>query len=218
MPDTKYKAFISYSHSDEKWADWLHKAIETYRIPKRLVGQAAADGPIPKRLSPVFRDREELSTASDLGRVVNAAIGESACLIVICSPDAAKSRWVNEEILAFKRLGNERIFSFIVGGEPNAADHPERGLEECFPESLRFKLGVDGNLTDEPAEPIAADARPGKDGKVNAKLKLISGMLGIGFDALKQREQQRRQRRLVAVADDVGDVGGTGNTIDLQNR
>ena len=77
MPDTKYKAFISYSHSDEKWADWLHKAIETYRIPKRLVGQAAADGPIPKRLSPVFRDREELSTASDLGRVVNAAIGSA---------------------------------------------------------------------------------------------------------------------------------------------
>jgi len=29
MPDFKYKAFISYSHNDEKWADWLHKALET---------------------------------------------------------------------------------------------------------------------------------------------------------------------------------------------
>jgi hypothetical protein len=34
----KYKAFISYSHSDNqgegrKWADWLHHALETYEIP-----------------------------------------------------------------------------------------------------------------------------------------------------------------------------------------
>jgi hypothetical protein len=35
----KYYAFISYSHQDKKWGDWLHKAIETYRVPKRLVGQ-----------------------------------------------------------------------------------------------------------------------------------------------------------------------------------
>jgi len=26
----KYRAFISYSHSDEVWAKWLHKALETY--------------------------------------------------------------------------------------------------------------------------------------------------------------------------------------------
>src|SRR5208282_5833611 len=45
---------------------------------------------------------------------------------------------------------------------------------------------------------IAADARPGKDGKKNAKLKLISGLLGVGFDTLRRREQQRRNRRLFA--------------------
>ena len=200
MPGEKYKAFISYSHKDQKWADWLHKAVETYPIPKRLVGQETDHGPIRKRLTPIFRDREELPTATDLGKVVNAALAQSACLIVICSPDAARSRWVNEEILAFKRLGNDRIFSLIVDGEPNAANHPEYGLDECFPEALCFKLGPDGNLTDEPSEPIAADARPGKDGKANAKLKLISGILGVGFDALRQREQQRRHRRMVAIS------------------
>ena len=26
----KYWAFISYSHHDRKWGDWLHKALETY--------------------------------------------------------------------------------------------------------------------------------------------------------------------------------------------
>ena len=37
-PEFKYRAFISYSHSDERWARWLHKAFETYSVPKRLIG------------------------------------------------------------------------------------------------------------------------------------------------------------------------------------
>jgi hypothetical protein len=39
-----------------------------------------------------------------------------------------------------------------------------------------------GEITDEPAELIAADAQPGKDGKANALLKLLSGVLGVGYD------------------------------------
>ncbi|MGH8130829.1 MAG: hypothetical protein ACRES3_08255 [Steroidobacteraceae bacterium] len=41
--------------------------------------------------------------------------------------------------------------------------------------------------------------RPGKDGKTNAKLKLIAGLLGTGFDELKQREQRRQQKRLLLI-------------------
>jgi tetratricopeptide (TPR) repeat protein len=156
---------------------------------------------VPRRLNPVFRDREELASATDLGEVVNAALRESACQIVICSPNAARSKWVNEEILAFKRLGREdRIFCLIVAGEPNATDMPGRQDEECFPAALRFHLAADGTLSDSRTEPIAADARPGKDGRFAAKLKLIAGLLGVGFDALRRREQQRRYRRLAAVA------------------
>ena len=52
MPDEyKYWAFISYSHQDKAWGDWLHKALETYRVPKRLVGRASRDGTVPKRRS-----------------------------------------------------------------------------------------------------------------------------------------------------------------------
>ena len=57
-----YKAFISYSHQDRKWGDWLHRGLERYRIPKRLVGRSARYGVIPKRLVPIFRDEEESST------------------------------------------------------------------------------------------------------------------------------------------------------------
>jgi tetratricopeptide (TPR) repeat protein len=197
----KYWAFLSYSHRDAKWGAWLHKALESYRPPKQLIGTVTARGPVPKRLAPIFRDREELASATDLGTVINDALRQSACQIVICSPSAARSKWVNEEILAFKRLGREdRIFCLIVGGEPNASDDPAHPDEECFPSALRYRLGADGELSSVRTEPIAADARPGKDGRNNAKLKLIAGLLGVGFDGLRQREQRRRQRQLFAIA------------------
>ena len=201
MPQFKYHAFISYSHADRRWADWLHKALETYPIPQRLVGRRTAAGTIPKRLAPVFRDRDELPSATDLNRKVNEALAQSDALVVICSPHSASSRWVDEEVRAFKRLGREqRVFCLIVDGEPDASDMPGREAEECFAPALRHRIGADGVSTIERTEPIAADARPGKDGKTNAKLKLLSGLLDVGFDELRQREQQRRVRRLGAIA------------------
>ncbi|HEV3181559.1 MAG TPA: toll/interleukin-1 receptor domain-containing protein [Steroidobacteraceae bacterium] len=201
MDSPKYRAFLSYSHRDAKWGAWLHKALESYRPPKPLIGTVTARGPVPKRLAPIFRDREELASATDLGTVIDEALSQSACQIVICSPSSARSKWVNEEILAFKRLGREdRIFCLIVDGEPNASDDPAHAQEECFPQALRYKLAADGELSSVRTEPIAADARPGKDRRNNAKLKLIAGLLGVGFDALRQREQHRRQRQLFAIA------------------
>ena len=196
----RYRAFIAYSHQDEDWAKWLHTALETYRVPARLVGTQTAAGTIPPRLAPIFRDRSELPSASDLSQTINEALSQSSNLIVICSPHSATSHYVNEEISAFKRLGKaERIFCLIVGGEPDASTVPGHEAEECFAPALRLKFGPDGQPTAVHAAPIAADARPGKDGKTQAKQKLIAGMLGVGFDALKQREHQRHVRRLVAI-------------------
>lgn len=201
MPQCRYHAFISYSHQDSGWGAWLHKALETYPIPQRLVGRRTAAGPIPKKLAPIFRDRDELPSAHDLGRKVNEALAQSANLVVICSPHSAASRWVDEEVREFKRLGREeRVFCLIVDGEPNASDIPGREAEECFAPALRYQLDADGGLTTLRTEPIAADVRPGKDGKANARLKLVSGLLDVGFDELRQREQQRAHRKLAWVA------------------
>lgn len=196
----RYRAYLSYSHADRAWADWLHKALETYRVPSRLVGTETAAGIIPRRLIPIFRDRAELASAADLAARIDEAMQRSDNMIVICSPRAAASRWVNEEVLAFKRLRRAgRIFCLIVAGEPNASDLPGRAAEECFVPALRYHLGADGALSERRSEPIAADARPGKDGKSNAKLKLLAGLLDVGFDTLKQREQARRMRRMAAI-------------------
>ena len=197
MAEIRYPAFLSYSHRDEAIAEWLHRELETYRVPSRMVGLETPFGPVPSRLSPIFKDRHELSTAGSLGEAITAALGRSSALLVVCSPAAAASTWVDEEVRTFKLLhGHARIFAVIVDGEPGASRIPGREQEECFPPAVRFTVGEDGQLTDVPSEPIAADLRPGGDGKRLAKLKLVAGLLGVGLDEIVQREAHRRARRL----------------------
>jgi tetratricopeptide (TPR) repeat protein len=201
MQEHRYRAFLCYSHRDSAWADWLHDALETYAIPPRLIGLATAAGTIPPHLRPVFRDRDELPSASDLSAKVRDALAQSACLIVICSPHAAQSRWVDEEVRTFQRLGRgDRIYCLIVDGEPGASAWPGREHDECLPAALKSRDDGAGPNA-ETIEPIAADARPSGDGKANAKLKLIAGLLGVGLDDLRHRERRRRRwRRLIAGA------------------
>lgn len=203
VPEEKrYWAFISYSHRDRSWGEWLHRELETFRVPKRLVGTTGSRGLVPARIFPVFRDREELPVSADLGRNIDEALRRSRYLVVICSPAAAKSRWVNEEILTFKRLGrSDRILALIVDGEPNASEGKSGFVaeQECFPEGLRFAMEADGTLGVVRSEPLAADVRPGQDGRENAFLKLVAGIIGVNFDELRQREHERKLRRLRAV-------------------
>lgn len=190
MSTRRYKAFISYSHQDESWASWLHRALETYRIPGRLVGSYGTFGPVPRRLSPVFRDRDELSSSPDLNARVRDVLEDSESLVVVCSPAAAQSRWVNEEIRLFRLLGRgDRIFCIIVDGDPQSPN-PD---ETCFPPAL-LETSVG-----ETHEPLAADARKWVDGKQLAKLKLVSGILGMRLDDLRMREQKRKTRKQVLV-------------------
>src|SRR6266480_5828637 len=156
-------------------------------------------GKVPPRVFPIFRDREELPVSADLGSNINEALQESRYLIVICSPRSAQSRWVGEEIKTFKKLGREdRILALIVDGEPNASDGKDgfKPEEECFHEALRYRWSENGKATANRSEPIAADAREGRDGRNNAKLKLLAGLLGVNYDDLKQRDNERRLRRL----------------------
>jgi hypothetical protein len=195
----RYKAFISYSHKDEKAAHRLHTALERYRVPKPLVGKPGPVGPIERRLFPIFRDRDEFGSSADLTTAVRVALERSDFQIVVCSPAAAASRWVNEEILAFKRMGRaDRVIALIVAGEPNAEVAGVDPALECFPSALRFKLDAGGALTDGRVEPLAADLRPKKDGHRGSLLKIISGLLGVRLDALRRRDAAQRRRRLVA--------------------
>lgn len=193
-------AFISYSHKDAAWAAWLQRRLEAYVVPRRLVGRETPAGPAPRRFRPVFRDRGDLAADPDLRRSVAQVLRRCGFLIVVCSPAAATSPWVEDEIVQFKRLhGEARILPVIVAGEPNVADHPGVDADECFPRALRWRLDAAGEIGATAAEPVAADLRPGGDGRHGALLKLLAGMLGVGLDELIRRDSQRRVAQLTAM-------------------
>jgi tetratricopeptide (TPR) repeat protein len=198
---SRYFAFLSYSHRDEQLADWLHSQLEQFRVPGNLAGKLTENGVIPKRLSPIFRDQHELAAADDLGEEIQEALANCQFLIVLCSPDAARSRWTNAEIEAFKRTRPDGcVLAAIAAGEPFASEMPGREAEECFPPALRQKYDRRGRPTGKRAEPLAADLRQPGEARRLGLMKLIAGMLGVGLDDLVQREATRRQRRLAIVA------------------
>ena len=196
----KYWAFISYSTRDKRWGKWLGNKLETYRIPDRLRDQKENQD-IPTRLRPVFLDRWELAASSDIGETIRHGLEQSRYLIVVCSPRSAQSKWVSEEVRAFKAMGRAgNILALIVDGEPNA--DPSGRVEECYPPVLRFETDENGDLTEEAAksEPLAGDARPQGDGKKDALLKIVAGMIGVGFDRLKRRDESRRRKRAIYIS------------------
>jgi len=200
-PKARYYAFLSYSHRDEEMADWLHRELEEFRVPPALAGKLTENGVIPKRLTPVFRDEHELAAADDLGEEIEQALAASQFLIVLCSPEAARSHWTNAEIELFKRTRPEGcVFAAIAAGEPFASEIAGRGDEECFPPALRERYDRRGRPTGRRAEPLAADLRDSSDGRRMGFLKLVAGMLGVGLDDLVQRETTRRQRRMAWLA------------------
>lgn len=185
--EKEYFAFISYKREDEKWAKWLATELEHYHLPTTLNGKE-----LPKNLRPIFRDMDELS-AGNLPEQIYHALSISKNLIVICSPHSTQSEWVNKEIEDFIKIKGgkaESIYPFIIEGVPFSKD----ANKECFPKKLR-------NLPDN-EERLGGNINE-QGGRNAAIVKIIAGMLGIGFDSLWQkyeREQRRRRNWIIAVA------------------
>ncbi len=194
QPVFRYRAFLCYSHRDSAWADWLHHALESFPIPTRLVGIETGAGTIPRKLAPVFRDRDELPSATNLSAKVSDALAQSANLVVICSPYAAQSAWVDEEVRTFQRSGTQR--SYLLPHRRRRARCEPLGrarARRVHSFGAHASFDASGHETDERLDPIAADARPGMDGKANARTKLVAGLLGVDLDDLKHRERRRRR-------------------------
>ena len=177
----RYSAFISYSSHDKGFAAWLHRQLEAYRLPRRL--REPASGALRGgRLKPLFHDTWELNAHHDLPQALREAIALSESLIVICSPNAARSDWVGREIELFRDLhGDAPIRAALIEGEPEAA----------FPAALRG---------DSEAQPVAADFRRRGSARKLGVLKLVAALAGVQLDELVQRDGQRRTRRVVALA------------------
>lgn len=182
-----YSAFVSYSHHDRRWGEWLQSALEDYAVPQDVPGATYQ----PRSFNPVFRDRWAAAAGPSLPAVIEPALDTSCFLIVICSPNSAENDNVDGEIWRFKNDGRGReILALIVDGEPG---DPKR---ECFPRALRFDRATDGSLAPVQSMPLAADARPKGDGKDLAKLKIIAGMMGVPLHEIWKREQIEQRRRV----------------------
>ncbi|MEA3277921.1 MAG: TIR domain-containing protein [Pseudomonadota bacterium] len=83
----KYKAFISYSHNaDSKLAPSIQRALQRFAKPWYRA-----------RACRIFRDTTNLSVSPHAWPDIREALGQSEFLILLASPSAAKSKWVNKE-------------------------------------------------------------------------------------------------------------------------
>src|SRR6185369_10086000 len=170
-PGLRYHAFISHAAADDgepgrEWAEWLSDALENFEVPPAMAGRPTPAGPIPRSLVPVFRESRPLGREGELDPVIREALEQSRVLVVVCSPHAAQSPEVAEEVRFFKMLGRERVLALIVAGEPGATDgaNPRAGAE-CLPETVRCDVRRDGTIDREwRVHPVSADVRMG-DGR-----------------------------------------------------
>ena len=86
---TNYE-FISYKREDEKWAKWLQKKLEGYKLPSVIRKERPE---LPKYIRLVFCDGTDLS-GGVLFDQLHQELFRSKYLIVICSPNATRSEWV----------------------------------------------------------------------------------------------------------------------------
>ncbi len=186
-----YYAFISHSSEDEKTAKWLCKQLEGYHIPAVIQKEYHA----PKRLKPIFIYEIDLSK-NVLKRALESELIDSQYLIVICSPMAAKSIHVNDEVLHFINSGRyEKIIPFIIDGTPFASLKGDLE-DECFPPALVALKGTEQELRGIDLRQEQKD----RGSKKAAVIDVIASMLGVRYDELWDRYQHRRRKIQIAVA------------------
>lgn len=194
-----YDAFISYRHTelDIFVAESLHKILERYRVPKRVQEISGK-----KKISRIFRDRDELPLSADLAENIKNALEQSEYLIVICSPEAVQSAWVQREIQVFLETHDKKnVLTILVRGEPSEA-FPE---VLCYDEKRIVTENGEDRIVREMVEPLAADVRAGSKEEVHKKLKqeslrILAPLLRCTYDDLRQRHKEYVMRRTLAAA------------------
>ena len=191
----RYDAFISYSHdADGDLAVALQRGLTRFAKSWRQ-----------RRALEVFRDETGLSTNPALWESIVAALGDSRWFILLASPQAAASEWVQREVsqwLATKGAG--RILPVVTGGEwrwdPQRNDFTDDS--SAVPPTLRGAFG---------GEPRHLDlrwARPAGDlDRRHAQLQgaiadLAAPIHGVPKDELEGEDvrQHRRTQRITRAA------------------
>ena len=187
----KYFAFISYSSKDRAWGKRVQKKLESYRMPATLCSEHGWER---KPMSPIFVDKTDIQPGP-LDAELQERLKASRHLIVICSPNSAKSKWVGQEIAYFHSLGRtDDIHFFIVDGVPHSGNEET----ECFNPIVDI-LGLPEILGANIHEKVYR--RPWLN-KERAYVQLITKLLGVEFDSI-----WRRHKRLLIEKCSAGALG-----------
>jgi len=183
----KYFAFISYNSKDTEWGKKLQKKLEHYKLPATLCSE---HGWPRTPIKPVFFAPTDIQPGG-LSEELQERLKASQHLIVICSPNSAKSEWVGREIKFFHGLGrSNNIHFFIVDGTPHSGN-PDT---ECF-NPIIDKLGLPEILGANINEKVSRLPWLNKE---RAYVQLISKLLGVEFDSIWQRHKRLLFRKTVA--------------------
>ena len=108
VPPHRFDAFISYSHSaDAELAPALRRGLHQLAKPWYRV-----------RATKIFVDEASLSTSPALWLNITTALSSSHYLVLLCSPEAARSEWVDKEVAHW--LANrsaENLLPVLTSGE-----------------------------------------------------------------------------------------------------
>ena len=191
-----YDAFLSYSHQDGAVAAGIQKGL--HRIGRR-VGRLNA--------LRVFRDSTDLAANPDLWGKVTDAMDRSRYLIVVLSPRAAASEWVNKEVAYWLgRRGPEQLLMVVAEGRL----HWDEATGRFDPDRSDVALPVLKEPGVLPTEPLHVDVcgdapwdpqAPTFRDKVTDLAAPIHGKSKYELASDDVREQRRfRRLRRVAIA------------------
>lgn len=123
MPYNKY-AFISYQRGDSFYARLLSLRMSLYILPHERPNEFTNS----RRLTPVWRDREELTSGDELTPDINNAIDTAKYLIVFCSENSLKTAWVDKEVSRFlEKHDVNHVIPYVL---------PTKGKEIHYVDSL----------------------------------------------------------------------------------
>lgn len=143
-----------------------------------------------KPINPVFFAPTDIQPGG-LTAELQERLRASRNLIVICSPNSAKSEWVGKEIEYFHSLGRTKnIHFFIIDGVPHSGNEDT----ECF-NPVVDRLGLPEFLGANIHEKVYRCSWMNKE---RAYVQLITKLLGVEFDSIWQRHKRMMIQQVVA--------------------
>ena len=103
-----YDAFVSYSHAaDGRLAPALQAGL-----------QSLAKAWYRRRALRVFRDKSSLSASPELWPAIEGALSQAGYFVLVASPEAAASRWVDQEVRWWREhRSHETVLIALTDGE-----------------------------------------------------------------------------------------------------